>query len=83
MSKDENSGRREELLAQTRRLACIFLDRIETGVKDGSLDQTQIRMIGSLALRSLRLWRETLGKRDAKKERIDSLTARLADTEEA
>ena len=83
MEKDPITGQREELLIQTRRLASIFLERIETGVKDGSLDQTQIRMIGSLALRSLRLWRETLGKRDAKKERIESLTARLADTEEA
>jgi hypothetical protein len=64
-------NRHGELLAQTRRLAIIFLDRIETGAKDGSLDQAQMRMFGSLALRSLRLWKETLGKQDTK-DREDS-----------
>jgi hypothetical protein len=66
MNRDGAENRRIELLVQTRRLACIFLDRIEQGARDGSLDQTQMRMFGSLALRSLRLWKETLGKQDAK-----------------
>ena len=61
---DNESVERGELLVETRRLARTFLDRIEQGSKDGSLDQGQLRMLGSLALRSLRLWNEVLRKRD-------------------
>ncbi len=55
---------RGELLANIRRLTSIVLDRLEQGSKDGNLDQTQMRMLGSIALRSLRLWQEALGRVD-------------------
>ncbi len=45
-----------ELLANVRRLTGIMLDRLEQGSREGTLDQGQVRMLGSIALRSLRLW---------------------------
>ena len=53
---------REELLAKVRRLTCIVVDRLEDGSKEGTLDSGQVRMLGSIALRSLRLWKEALGR---------------------
>ena len=53
---------RLELLLNVRRLARIALDRLEQGILDGSLDNSQIRMLGGLAVRTLRLWNEALGK---------------------
>lgn len=51
-----------ELLANVRRLTGIVLDRLEQGSREGTLDQGQVRMLGSIALRSLRLWQEALRK---------------------
>jgi len=61
---EENSveaGQRNELLAGVKRLTCIVLDRLEQGSKEGTLDQAQMRMLGSIALRSYKLWLEALG----------------------
>lgn len=63
MALEEDRGEfaaRAELLASVRRLTGIVLDKLEQGSKDHSLDQAQTRMLGSIALRSLRLWHEAL-----------------------
>ena len=44
-----------------KRLTGIVLDRMEQGSRDGTLDQGQMRMLGSIALRSFKLWLEALG----------------------
>ena len=51
---------RTELLASVHRLTSIVLDKLDQGSKDRTLDQAQTRMLGSIALRSLRLWHEVL-----------------------
>jgi hypothetical protein len=56
-------GQREELLANIRRLSRIVLDRLEEGSKEGTLDQAQIRLLGSIAMKSLGLWQEALNPR--------------------
>ncbi len=55
------TGQRDELLANVRRLTRIVLDRLENGATEGTLDQGQVRMLGSIALRSLKLWKEAVG----------------------
>jgi hypothetical protein len=57
------TGRRDELLANIRRLSCVVLDRLEEGSKEGTLDQAQIRLLGSIAMKSLGLWQEALNPR--------------------
>ena len=56
-------GQRDELLANIRRLSRIVLDRLEDGSKEGTLDQAQIRLLGSIAMKSLGLWQEALNPR--------------------
>ena len=53
---------REELLAQIRRLAGIVLDRMEEGSRERMLDPGQTRMLGTTALRILKLWQEVSGR---------------------
>lgn len=50
-----------ELLISVRRLTRIALDRLERGIQEGTLDEAQIRMLGSLAVRAIRLWHEARG----------------------
>jgi len=57
------TGQRDELLANIRRLSCVVLDRLEEGSKEGTLDQAQIRLLGSIAMKSLGLWQEALNPR--------------------
>ena len=56
------TGQGVELLANIRRLTTIVLDRLEKGSAEGTLDQGQVRMLSSTALRSLKLWKEALGE---------------------
>jgi hypothetical protein len=56
-------GQRDELLANIRRLSRIVLDRLEEGSKEGTLDQAQIRLLGSIAMKSLGIWQEALNPR--------------------
>jgi hypothetical protein len=56
-------GQRDELLANIRRLSRIVLDRLEEGSHEGTLDQAQIRLLGSIAMKSLGLWQEALNPR--------------------
>ena len=56
-------GQRDESLANIQRLSRIVLDRLEDGSKEGTLDQAQIRLLGSIAIRSLGLWQDVLSPR--------------------
>ena len=56
-------GQRDELLANIQRLSHIVLDRLEEGSREGTLDQAQIRLLGSIAMKSLGLWQEALNPR--------------------
>ena len=51
---------RAELLANIRRLATIVLDRLEEGSRERTIDEAQLRLLGNVALRALRLWRQSL-----------------------
>jgi hypothetical protein len=53
----------DDLLASIRRLTRIVLDKLEQGSKEGTLDQAQIRLLGSIAMKSLGLWQEALNPR--------------------
>ena len=59
----KDGGQRDELLANIQRLSRIVLDRLEEGSKEGTLDQAQIRLLGSIAIKSLGLWQEALNPR--------------------
>ena len=59
----KEARQREELLANIQRLSRIVLDRLEEGSKEGTLDQAQIRLLGSIAMKSLGLWQEALNPR--------------------
>jgi len=59
----KEARQREELLANIQRLSRIVLDRLEEGSKEGTLDQAQIRLLGSIAVKSLGLWQEALNPR--------------------
>ncbi len=58
-----------ELLANIRRLTRIALDKLEQGSTEGTLDQGQIRLLGSIVMRSLGLWQETLNPRPRRNPR--------------
>ena len=63
MEEVKDGGQRDELLANIQRLSRIVLDRLEEGSKEGTLDQAQIRLLGSIAMKSLGLWQEALNPR--------------------
>jgi len=66
-------GQRDELLASIRRLSRIVLDRLEDGSTEGTLDQAQIRLLGSIAMKSLGLWQEALNPRPRRGIRREAL----------
>ena len=76
----------QELLLNVRRLARIALDRLEQGILDESIDNSQIRMIGGLAVRTLRLWNEAMGKQGVQEEGLypaqEELAERLANDQD-
>jgi hypothetical protein len=53
----------DDLLGSIRRLTKIVLDKLEQGSNEGTLDQAQIRLLGSIATRSLGLWQDALSPR--------------------
>ncbi len=61
--QEAGQGEHGELLANIRRLTRIALDKLEQGSREGTLDQAQIRLLGSIVMRSLGLWQETLNPR--------------------
>lgn len=75
--QEAGQGERGQLLANIRRLTTIVLDKLEQGSKEGTLDQAQIRLLGSIVMRSLGLWQETLNPRPRRRPRRE-----LQDTED-
>ncbi len=67
--QEAGQGEYGELLANIRRLTTIVLDKLEQGSKEGTLDQAQIRLLGSIVMRSLGLWQETLDPRPRRRPR--------------
>ncbi|HEX4921701.1 MAG TPA: hypothetical protein VFV92_13305, partial [Candidatus Bathyarchaeia archaeon] len=63
MTIDSGADGKEELLGSIKRLTRIILDRLEEGSKEGSLDQAQTRLYGSILTRSICLWLEALHPR--------------------
>lgn len=61
--RQEADGERGQLVANIRRLTGIVLDKLEQGSREGTLDQAQVRLLGSIVMRSLGLWQETLNPR--------------------
>jgi hypothetical protein len=53
-------SQREELLGNIRKLTTIVIERLEEGSKERTFSIAQVRLLGSLGLRALRLWQETL-----------------------
>jgi hypothetical protein len=49
-----------ELLANIRRLTIMVLDNLEEGTRDRVLDHGQKRLLSSIGVRLLRLWRAVL-----------------------
>lgn len=49
----------DELTSNIRRLTSILLEKLEQDCKEKTIDQTQIRLIGAITLRALRLWEKT------------------------
>ena len=66
---ETGQGERDQLLANIRRLTTIVLDKLEQGSKEGTLDQGQIRLLGSIVMRSLGLWHETLNPKPGRRPR--------------
>ena len=60
MNGDSGAAGTEELLGSIKRLTRIILDKLEEGSKEGSLDQAQTRLYGSILTRSICLWLEAL-----------------------
>jgi hypothetical protein len=58
----ERSGedQREELLGNIRKLAGIVIERLDEGSRERTFSIAQVRLLGSLGLRALRLWQEIL-----------------------
>ena len=70
---------RKDLLTNIQRLTTIVLDKLEQGSKDGTLDQAQIRLLGSIGMRALGLWQEILNPTPRRSPRkLDESFAHLA-----
>jgi hypothetical protein len=76
---DEERVPEKELLVNIRRLTTIVLDKLEQGCKDGTLDQAQIRLLGSIGMRALGLWQETLNPPSRRSSRrLEEAAAEIA-----
>jgi len=79
----DSGADRNVLLASIRGLTVIGLGRLEKGIGDGLLDPTDVRLLGSLVLRAMRLWQEVLRdeRRDERvlEEKVVELENRLSD----
>ena len=77
--KDEEPVRKKDLLVNIQRLTTIVLDKLEQGCKDGTLDQAQIRLLGSISMRALELWQETLNQPTRRSSRkLEETAAQIA-----
>ncbi len=79
----DSGADRNVLLASIRGLTVIGLGRLEKGIGDGLLDPKDVRLLGSLVLRAMRLWQEVLRdeRRDERvlEEKVVELENRLSD----
>ena len=99
MSLDEkNAGKRslpfdpsidrEELVASVKKLTRIILDKLEEGSKDGTIDQAQTKLYGSIITRSLCIWLEALSPRPRRRigrnvhEEIDRMYRKMLQEKE-
>jgi hypothetical protein len=64
---DEREGY-GDLMVSIRRLTIMVLDNLEAGTRDNVLDQGQKRLLSSIGVRLLRLWRAVL--REGGSERL-------------
>ena len=77
--EDEGPVPMKELLVNIQRLTTIVLDKLEQGCKDGTLDQAQIRLLGSIGMRALELWQETLNPPPRRSSRkLEEAAAQIA-----
>ncbi len=86
-TKNKAPVTQQELLTNIRRLTSIVLDRLEEGSKEGTLDQAQMRLLGSIAMRSLWLWQDSLKEgrrrsRAAAKGRLEDEESVIEDLDE-
>ncbi len=80
---EDELGPRRDLLVNIHRLTTIVLDKLEQGCKDGTLDQAQIRLLGSIGIRSLGLWKDTLDprpRRNPRKSEQETFDEMIANT---
>ena len=80
VENSDGTGQREELLGNIRKLASVVLGRLDEGSKDRTLGIAQIRLLGALGLRALRLWQETLrdGRAIASLAKVRDVEAQLS-----
>jgi len=50
----------DELTSNIRRLTTVMLEKLEEDSKAKTIDHTQMRLMGAITLRALRLWEKTL-----------------------
>ncbi len=50
----------DELTSNIRRLTTVMLEKLEEDSKARTIDHTQMRLMGAITLRALRLWEKTL-----------------------
>jgi hypothetical protein len=65
----KDDSKREEALADLRRLTHVILDNLEEGSKNRLLDPKEIRLLAATVNRSIRLYLRTLEKDRAKPRR--------------
>jgi hypothetical protein len=65
----EDDSKREEALADLRRLTHVILDNLEEGSKNRLFDPKDIRLLAATVNRSIRLYLRTLEKDRAKPRR--------------
>jgi len=76
----DGKNQREELLGNIRKLAGIVIERLEEGSKERTFSIAQVRLLGSLGRRALRLWQEILrdGRAIASLSEMRELESRLS-----
>ncbi|HZD12908.1 MAG TPA: hypothetical protein VE177_05250 [Candidatus Binatus sp.] len=72
---ENQKGGYDELLANIRRLTIMVLDNLEEGSRDRTLDQGEKRLLNSIGVRLLRLWRSV--QREGASEKTEQDLARV------
>jgi len=61
MSQDEVAESRARFTAEVERLTRLLLDRLEESPKGNLIDEKETRMLGSVVMRSFKIWEKALG----------------------